>query len=74
MIKQLTLVLVLSTITSYGYGGCSGYSPVCGSNGITYNNACQCRQARVQVAYAQSCTKTKIVSVGGGYGGHGGYG
>ena len=52
MIKILVLAqLSLATLAS----GCSGYNPVCGSNGMTYSNSCLCLQAKVSVKHAGAC-------------------
>lgn len=54
MIKFLSLsLLVLATMQ----GGCEGYNPVCGTNGVTYTNSCTCKEANVDVGYPGACRR-----------------
>ena len=43
------------------------YEPVCGSNGITYNNSCLCEQAHVTVAYVGTCSTSYSYNLGNYY-------
>jgi hypothetical protein len=74
MIRQLVYVcLILSTLQhywmndnydNYGYDNdCGSYRPVCGSNGITYNNACLCLKAHVKVVSRTVCRTTTTRSI-----------
>ena len=40
---------------------CTSYNPVCGDNGVTYNNICQCREARVDVGYYGACNTSSPI-------------
>ena len=59
MQKLILLISLIALTSQYNYSNCSLNAPVCGSNNITYQNACLCQQASVQVAYATSCTTTQ---------------
>ena len=50
-----------STFCYYSYG-CGSYQPVCGTNGVTYSNACACQEASVEIAYYTSCNTYKTYS------------
>lgn len=52
MIKIFALsFMILSTLS----GECNSWNPVCGTNGVTYANVCQCREARIDVGYKGAC-------------------
>ena len=44
-------MLSFSTIA----GDCNSFNPVCGTNGVTYANACQCRELKIDVGYPGPC-------------------
>ena len=47
-------ILILKTISR----DCNTYNPVCGSNGVTYQNSCKCREAKVDIGYHGACIGT----------------
>lgn len=47
------LILSLGTLSE----DCTSYNPVCGTNGVTYRNACSCRKAKVDVGYTGVCNR-----------------
>lgn len=52
MLKIFSFSLfVLATLQ----GGCPQKGPVCGVNGVTYQNICRCREAKVDVGYKGVC-------------------
>lgn len=52
MIKYLTFAILSLSVLS---GDCDSYNPVCGTNNVTYQNVCKCREARVDVGYYGVC-------------------
>lgn len=53
MLKSLSLSFLIMSALS---GGCHSNSPVCGVNGVTYANVCQCKEAKVDVGYTGPCS------------------
>ncbi len=48
-------------VTDSYFAGCDVYEPVCGVDGITYDNPCSCSQDNVGIAYTGECDKTLVV-------------
>lgn len=58
MIGKLTTLFVMIAAMS-AYSDCNSYKPVCGSNHVTYQNACMCQKAKVTVSYGGSCHRRR---------------
>ena len=54
MIGKLTTFVALIALMK-AYDDCNSYKPVCGSNQVTYQNACACNRAKVQVRHQGRC-------------------
>lgn len=58
MIKIVLFTFVALTTLQ---GDCSSYNPVCGQNGVTYQNICKCRDAKIDVGYYGACSSSSSV-------------
>ena len=66
MIAKLSIIFVVLTTMS-AYSDCNSYKPVCGSNHVTYQNACMCQKARVNVSYGGRCRRRRAYKPLSGY-------
>ncbi len=63
MLKFICVIALALVSASCWYNSCGGsYTPVCGNNGVTYNNACMCRRAGIRVSYRKACTTVATAS------------
>ena len=65
MFKYIAVIALALVSASCWYSNCGvTYAPVCGSNNVTYNNACLCRRAGVRVRFRRACATVATVELG----------
>lgn len=59
MIAKLLAFAYLSLTISAHYqdSDCTSYAPVCGADQKTYQNACQCRMAKIKIEKPGVCNR-----------------